>query len=251
MGFDGRAVVVTGAGGGVGRALVETFRGLGAAVVAFDRDEGLLAPLDAVHAACFDLTDRAALARETAAALDLFGAPAAVVSNAGWTRAETLAATDLDAWDRETALNLDAAAALTFGFLPAMRAAGRGAFVYVASVNALAHFGNPAYAAAKAGLLGLMRAVATEAGRDGVRANAVVPGSIRTPAWDHRVAADPGVLARVSALYPLGRMVEPREVAEAVAFLASGRASGITGVALPVDAGLMAGNLPFLRGIGG
>ena len=114
-----------------------------------------------------------------------------------------------------------------------MRRAGGGAFVYVASVNALAHFGNPAYSAAKAGLLALMRAVAVEEGRHGVRANAVCPGSIRTPAWDHRLARDPGVVERVGRLYPLGRLVEPREVAEAVTFLASDAASGVTGAALP------------------
>jgi NAD(P)-dependent dehydrogenase (short-subunit alcohol dehydrogenase family) len=248
MRFDGRLVLATGAGGGVGRALVATFRALGARVAAFDRDEGMLAPLGADHAAAFDLTDRAALAAALDALLARCGPPDAVISNAGWTRAETLAATDLAAWDRETALNLDAAAALTLGLLPAMRGRG-GAFVYVASVNALSHFGNPAYSAAKAGLLALMRAVAVEEGAQGVRANAVVPGSIRTPAWDHRLARDPGVVGRVSALYPLGRMVTPEEVAAACAFLASDLASGITGVALPVDAGLTAGCLPFIREI--
>jgi NAD(P)-dependent dehydrogenase (short-subunit alcohol dehydrogenase family) len=82
-----------------------------------------------------------------------------------------------------------------------------------------------------------------------VRANVVCPGSIRTPAWDHRIAQNPAVLERLKRLYPLGRIVDTREVAEAVAFLASDRASGITGAILPVDAGLTAGSRPFIDDI--
>jgi enoyl-[acyl-carrier-protein] reductase (NADH) len=72
---------------------------------------------------------------------------------------------------------------------------------------------------------------------------------VRTTAWEHRLAKDPGVLERVSRLYPLGRIVEPAEVANAALFLASPMASGVTGVAMPVDAGLSAGNLPFIAQI--
>jgi NAD(P)-dependent dehydrogenase (short-subunit alcohol dehydrogenase family) len=130
-----------------------------------------------------------------------------------------------------------------------MQSRGRGVFVFISSVNALAHFGNPAYSAAKAGLVAYARAIATEYGQHGIRANTLCPGSVRTAAWDHRLARDPGVLARVSRLYPLGRIVEPIEVANAAVFLASPLSSGITGVTLPVDAGLTAGNLPFIEQI--
>jgi len=74
----------------------------------------------------------------------------------------------------------------------------------------------------------------------------VAPGSVRTPAWDHRLEADPTLLSKVRPLYPLGRLVSPVEVANAVLFLASPAASGITGTVLPVDAGLTAGNLRFV-----
>lgn len=94
-----------------------------------------------------------------------------------------------------------------------------------------------------------MRALAVEYGAYGLRANTVCPGSIRTAAWDHRIAKDPAVLDKLRRLYPLGRIVDVAEVAEAVAFLASSRASGITGTVLPVDAGLMAGCRPFIDDI--
>jgi NAD(P)-dependent dehydrogenase (short-subunit alcohol dehydrogenase family) len=128
-----------------------------------------------------------------------------------------------------------------------MAARGSGSVVFISSVNALAHFGNPAYSAAKAGLIAYCRAIAVERGAVGVRANVVAPGSVRTSAWDHRLAADPTLLDKVVPHYPLGRMVRPDEVANAALFLCSDAASGITGAVLPVDAGLTAGNLRFVN----
>ncbi len=245
--LDGRWVLVTGAGGGIGGALVRAVREAGGRVIACDRSAELLEPLGAEHEAVFDLTDAAACRAALAGVTAAVGLPDAVISNAGFTRAETLDQVDDANWDAEIDINLNGARNLTAPLLGPLRARGRGTFVFVASVNALAHFGNPAYSAAKAGLVAYARAIATEYGRDGLRANALCPGSVRTAAWDHRIARDPDIVARVSRLYPLGRFVEPREVAEAAVFLASPRSSGITGVALPVDAGLMAGNLPFIE----
>lgn len=247
--FGGRRVVITGAGGGLGRALVETFHACGARVVACDVEGADLsaAGIEEVHR--FDLTDEEGVLA-AAAAIQAAGEVFALVSNAGWTRAETLAQMDMKALDREMELNFRGAALLTTALLPAMRGKQGGAScTYVSSINALIHCGNPAYSAAKAALEAWMRAIATEEGANGVRANAVAPGSIRTHAWDHRLAQDPGILERVGRLYPLGRLVEPQEVARAVAFLASPAASGITGATLRVDGGISAGNLPFLEQI--
>jgi NAD(P)-dependent dehydrogenase (short-subunit alcohol dehydrogenase family) len=246
-GLAGRRVVLTGAGGGLGAALVAAFAEASARVVACDREGPALDASGIVETHRFDLGDAAAV--ETAAQAILRGGPPDVfVSNAGWTRAETLAQTDDAAMDEEMQVNFAAAATLARRFAPAMR--GRdAAMVFVASVNAAAHFGNPAYSAAKAALLAFMRALAVEEGPHGLRANAVVPASIRTSAWDHRLAADPGVIDRVAKLYPLGRLVTPHEVASAVLFLAGPAASGVTGATLAVDAGLTAGNLPFLETI--
>lgn len=249
FGFEGRRVVVTGAGGGLGTALVGLFAELGAAVVACDHPRMSLAGLPVAETRAFDLADREATLA-AASAIRAGGAPDVVIANAGATRAETLAAMDPETFDRELDVNLRGTVHFTAALLPAMRRRPRGAaFVFISSVNAGQHFGNPAYSAAKAGLEAWMRAIATEEGPNGIRANAVRPGSIRTPAWDARLERDPEIVRRVAALYPLGRLVEPREVATAVAFLASDLARGITGVVLPVDAGLGAANLPFLRAI--
>ena len=95
-------------------------------------------------------------------------------------------------------------------------------------------------------MIAYAKAIAVERGRAGVRANVVCPGSVRTPAWDHRLARSPELLGRVLPHYPLGRLVTPEEVARTALFLASPAASGITGAVVTVDAGLTAGNLRFV-----
>jgi NAD(P)-dependent dehydrogenase (short-subunit alcohol dehydrogenase family) len=119
----------------------------------------------------------------------------------------------------------------------------------VGSVNGLAYFGNEAYSAAKAGLVSLTRSIAVRYGPRGVRANLVAPGTLRTPAWDERLARDPAALDRVVRWYPLGRVGEPEEVVGAVLFLLSEEAAWISGAVLPVDGGLLAGNGLMARDI--
>lgn len=244
--LDGKTVLISGAGGGIGQSLVKAFRDAGASVFGADRDATMLAGLDLVGQVLFDQAD----ARATRAAVERYlaehGVPDAVVSNAGFTRAEHFGQVDDDVWAAELAINLNGAYAMTDPIVAAMAARGRGSLVFISSVNALAHYGNPAYAAAKAGLVAYAKAVAVERGGEGVRANVIAPGSVRTPAWDHRLEADPTLLDNVLPHYPLGRMVLPLEVANAAVFFASDAASGITGTVLPVDAGLMAGNLRFV-----
>jgi NAD(P)-dependent dehydrogenase (short-subunit alcohol dehydrogenase family) len=124
-------------------------------------------------------------------------------------------------------------------------ASGRGSIVSIGSVNGIQDFGNHAYSAAKAGLASLTRTLAGHAGRRGVRVNLVMPGTVRTSAWEGR----DDELDAVRGLYPLGRVGEPEDIAAAVAFLASRDASWITGTTLTVDGGLTAVNTGFLRAL--
>ena len=247
--LEGRLAVITGAGGGIGVTMVRCFQEAGARVVACDVSEEALGSLDVAHKEFFDLGDADACRKACARIQSKVGLPDIVISNAGYTRAETLEQVDDHAWNFELDVNLNGARNFTAPFLEPMKARGSGVFVFIASVNALAHFGNPAYAAAKAGLVAYARAIATECGTHGIRSNAICPGSVRTHAWDHRIEKDPNILEKVSRLYPLGHMVAPVDVANAAVFLASPLAAGITGVALPVDGGLTAGNLPFIDAI--
>jgi NAD(P)-dependent dehydrogenase (short-subunit alcohol dehydrogenase family) len=109
------------------------------------------------------------------------------------------------------------------------------------SVNGIGMYGHPAYSAAKAGLMHLTRCLAVEFGPCAVRVNAVAPGTVRTQAWDARLAANPQVFDEVTAWYPLRKVAMPADVAAAVAFLVSDEASHITGIVLPVDGGITAG----------
>jgi NAD(P)-dependent dehydrogenase (short-subunit alcohol dehydrogenase family) len=223
-------VLITGAGGGIGRSLVAVFHEAGANVVGADREAGLLDGLPIVRKVLFDQADMAGTRASVSADIAAHGVYDAVVANVGFTRAEHFGMVDDAVWASELNINLNGAYAL----------------VFISSVNAVAHYGNPAYSAAKAGLVAYSKAIALERGAEGVRSNVVAPGSVRTPAWDHRLAADATLLDNVLPHYPLGRMVTPVEVANAALFLCSDAASGITGTLLPVDAGLTAGNLRFV-----
>jgi NAD(P)-dependent dehydrogenase (short-subunit alcohol dehydrogenase family) len=111
------------------------------------------------------------------------------------------------------------------------------------------YFGNPAYSAAKAGLINLTKAIAVEYGPKGVRANSVSPGSVRTehPSWAERQSRDAEVFEKLARWYPVGRVGVPEDIAAAVAFLASDEAAFVNGADLVVDGGLTAGMMPMMR----
>lgn len=247
--LDGLSVLITGAGGGIGTSLVDRFREAGAHVIAADRDAALLDGRGFAQTIICDLADTAGTAAAVEAHLTAHGTPDIVIANAGYTRAETFAHLTLANWESEVAINLNGTYAMTAPIVEAMARRGGGSLVFISSVNGIIHYGNPAYAAAKAGLIAYAKAIAVERGGRGVRANVVCPGSVRTPAWDHRLAAQPDLLRKVLPHYPLGRLVTPDEVANAALFLASPAASGITGATLMVDAGLTAGNLRFIEDV--
>ncbi|MEO6013694.1 MAG: SDR family oxidoreductase [Devosia sp.] len=246
--LEGKRVVVTGAGGGIGRELVSLFSRLSADVIACDINEAALASIGVSASYAFDLRDPSAC-QSAVARIEQEGAIDILINNAGYSLAETLDDVTDAAWFGEVDTNLNGTRNITDRVLAAMLRRRLGTIVFVASVNANGHYGNPAYSAAKAGMLAYCRAIAVEYGRHGIRANSVCPGSVITKAWDHRIADDPGLIARTQSFYPLGRTVSAAEVAKATLFLASDLASGVTGAALPVDAGLSAGNVGFIDSI--
>ena len=249
FGLKDKHVLITGAGGGIGQALITAFHATGAIISGADQHLVPMEPLPLANRLVFDLADRTEVHDVVSDFINSHGAPDVLINNAGFTRGETLDQVDGEVWEREIAINLNGAFHVTAPIVDAMSKRGSGNVVFVSSVNCLAHFGNPAYSAAKAGLISYVKALAVERGRCGIRANAICPGSVRTPAWDHRLQREPELLEKVLPHYPLGRMVTPQEVAQATLFLASSAASGITGAALAVDAGLTAGNLRFINDV--
>jgi NAD(P)-dependent dehydrogenase (short-subunit alcohol dehydrogenase family) len=248
--FAGKTVAITGAAGGIGQWLCRFFGQEGATIAALDRSDKVTELVDTLGG--YGIRAKAAVADiasadEVKAAFAGFGDVHLLINNAGVSRHPTLAVTDPAGWEADIASNLNGAHACAHAVLPQMVARRAGNIVNVGSVNGLSALGDPAYSAAKAGIISLTRSLAQEYGRYGIRANCVLPGTVRTPIWDERKAKDPNVLKQLERWYPLGRIVEPDEVARVIAFLASDAASAVTGVALPVDCGLTAGNIVMAR----
>lgn len=238
--------IVTGAAGDIGRAIAKRLADDHDVILLVDIDEAAaqkaaeaLGTAERFVAFKADITSEADTA-EMAKATARLGMLRTLVNNAGAARAVSLHDTTPEIWRADNALNLEAAF-LCFRAVEDMLKASKGSLVNIASVNGLAVFGHPAYSAAKAGLLHFTRLVAVEYGKFGIRANAVAPGTVRTQAWEKRAAANPNVFEEAKRWYALQRVVDPVDVANAVSFLASPLAAAITGVCLPVDCGLTAG----------
>ncbi|KVF18888.1 SDR family oxidoreductase [Burkholderia cepacia] len=239
-----RTTLVTGAAGGIGQALCRTFLAAGDRVLALDRDRAALDRFidtlgDAhVTPVVDDLTD----AERLQSTLESHPQADVLVANAGTAASTTLRDTTPTTWRTDLDANLTATYMSVEAVLPGMRARGRGAIAIIGSVNGVHALGHPAYSAAKAGLISYTKSLAIEFGRDGVRANIVLPGTVKTPAWEARVQRNPQVFEQLRKWYPLDDFATPDDVAQAALFLCSPAARIITGVALPVDGGLLAGN---------
>ncbi|MFF7519906.1 SDR family NAD(P)-dependent oxidoreductase [Streptomyces pseudovenezuelae] len=249
--FEGHTALVTGAARGIGAAVARRLAEEGARVVLTDRDGRVVEDTAArlreqgltARALECDVADRTAVEAAVDHAVTAFGALDVLVNCAARCTPETpLFEDDLDEeWARDLDITLSGPYRCSRAALPHLVASGRGAIVNIGSVNGLQDFGNHAYSAAKAGLGSLTRTLAGHAAARGVRVNLVVPGTVRTSAWEGREAE----LTGMRRLYPLGRVGEPEDIAAAVAFLASRDAAWITGTTLVVDGGLTAVNTGF------
>lgn len=252
--FSHRRVMVTGAAGGIGEGLCGHFLAAGALVLALDHDVAALETLraglpdaDRLVPSVVDLTDGAAVAAAVQDFAGRYGAVDTLINNAGAAAATALATLTPQAWASDLAINLTAAYHCVEATKTAMFEAGFGVIVNIGSVNGLLALGHPAYSAAKAGLISYTKALATEYGPRGIRANILCPGTVRTQAWTSRAAQNPQIFSSLRKWYPLRDFPEPADIAKAAAFLASDDARMITGVVLPIDAGLTAGN-PVMAG---
>ncbi len=248
---DGTIAIVTGAGHGIGRCIASQLAAEGAAVAVLEVDESrgretVSQIVETDGRAVFvkaDITDAAQVEAAFSAAEAALGPANLLVNNAAFTDAGDLKGMKLESWHREIDVNLNGTYHCIRAIIPRMQKRGGGAIVNIASVNGMRYFGNPSYSAAKAGVINLTMSVASEFGRDGIRCNAVCPGSVRTDniTWTIRQKKDPDIFQKLGRWYPLGRVAEPLDIARAVSFLGSDEAAYISGVALPVDGGMLAG----------
>ncbi len=245
--LNGRIAVVTGAARGLGRAIAERLAQAGASIVAVDVPGAFAEVPAGWRVEAIDLSDDAADAALKRLAADL-GTVDIVVANAGivppWRGMDAL---DRAEWDRVMRVNVWALAATIGAFALAMERSGRGSVIAMASINGYkAHPKQVLYTASKHAVIGIVRAAALDLGPRQIRVNALAPGPIATEALVQRIEARhrAGGPAPVIALQDLadgsalGRLATPQDVANAAHFLASDASAGMTGVVLPVEAGL-------------
>ncbi|AXU21274.1 short chain dehydrogenase (plasmid) [Novosphingobium sp. THN1] len=246
-GLEGKVALVTGAGGGIGRAAAEAFARSGASVMVSDVNEAggaeTVAMIEAAGGkAAFvrcDVSKADEVKAMIADTVEKFGGLDCAFNNAGINRI-TDDQYDDAIWERDIAINLSGVMRCMREEAAVMLERGGGAIVNTASINGLVgNGGQPAYTAAKHGVVGLARHGALRWAKAGIRVNAVCPGVIETP-MTAPLVQNPEMKALIDGMTPMGRMGQASEIAEAVVWLCSPAASFVTGHAMVVDGGATA-----------
>ena len=248
--LGGKVAVVTGAGSGIGRATAITLAQHGAGVALFDVNREAIDSLAAEQnqirqnsalPLSVDVTDAEAVMAAVNRTAEHFGGIDLLAHCAGAQSYGTAESTTTEAWDHTLLIDLDSAFYVSRAVLPWMRKRGGGSIVFTGSTQSLvAHRNSAAYVTGKHALLGLMRSVALDFAKEGIRANCVLPGAIDTPMIRWSASLDPHpdrVLKACDSLALLGRMGLPEEVANVNLFLLSPMASYMTGASIVVDGG--------------
>lgn len=250
--LDGRSILVTGAAGGIGQSAAVLFAAEGARVIAADLNAGGLAETAGIAAAAgghievmeANVTSEDDANRLVAETVRLHGMIDGAFNNAGiegdWARTDE---STLENFNRVVAVNQTGVYLCMRAEIQAMMKAGRrGSIVNTASIAGIAGaMYMPAYIASKHGVVGLTKAAAMEYARKNIRINAVCPGPIQTRMLDTLVDKHPKAREAMAASVSMRRLGEPQEIAEAACWLLSDRASYVTGIAMPVDGGMVAG----------
>jgi NAD(P)-dependent dehydrogenase (short-subunit alcohol dehydrogenase family) len=249
--LEGKVALITGAGMGMGREAALLFAREGARIVVCDIEEPAARETVALVeraggqalAAVGDVALEADVRRMVEAGVARFGALHVLYNNAGvlWKdRDRSVLETDERWWDRVMAINLKSVFWVTKHGIPHLRAAGGGSIILVGSVSALAGFtrAQDAYTAAKGALISLNKSLAIQFARDRIRCNIIHPGIIETPLQAPYLT--PALRAEFEAGIPLGRIGQPRDIAQAALFLASDESAFMTGAEMVVDGGFMA-----------
>src|SRR2546427_1313210 len=228
--FDNRGVVVTGAGSGIGRVMAGRFAAEGAKVAVVDRHEDRARAVSSAIPGAIPIVADVSAEKDVesmaATAASRLGPVDVLVNNAAIADGDDVLKMDARTWDHDVEVVLRSVFLCSKAVLPSMIERRGGVIVNITSVNGLSALGNEAYSAAKAGVINLTQGIAVRYGRHGVRCNAIAPGTIRTPVWQERVDRDPLVFQRLVKWYPLGRVGEPEDIANAAMFLASDEAAG-------------------------
>ncbi len=245
-------VLITGSGIGIGAATARAFAGADYRVVVTDvlDEEGQRVASEITEAGGeaeyhhVDVTSTEEVERVVSASEDNYGPLACVVANAGIAHRVPLPELTDEKWDHTQEVDLKGVMRVCWAAASAMREAGRGSMIAVSSIMGVAYGWDEhvQYSAAKAGVVGLVRGLAVELARDGIRVNGIAPGYIRTAqALSEEHSLGPEGLEKAAEFIPMGRVGEPEDIADVILFLASDAARYLTGQVVVVDGGLLVG----------